>query len=468
MLLFLLIISVAPLYSFQEWDLRIEPEIYAVKIGLKRSLENHEFIEAALYFSGVQRDRIPSYLDRYMSIIRQFKSYAAEKGVLEGSEREKGELLLEFLHSRVFNKYEEYITDLDRLFDEGLYNCVSSGILYYAAAEATGLEVEGVLTSDHAFCRVITAGGEIDVETTTVYGFDPGVKKEFADSFGKTGFVYTPPGNYMKRTKIGKKDFLALILQNRIAQLQKKGNFKDTVAPAVDRCFILNSTESYRDMLNEFKNYCVVLNNRKKYSDALYFLECIYSEYGFSEIISDTAVTLYQNMVIDNLSSDDTVSAKALYDKYVSFPLLPGNIKKDVFYEINEKELYIEIQNGNFSNSLSLLEEKRAKREIPDKIYYEYYVYIYSSEIERTANSEGWVASLDLVNRALEKSDDERLLQLEKAVIYNIGVIYHNRFADYFNNQDYEEARITVEEGLEIVPDDRKLLNDLKTLNNLK
>ncbi len=111
------------------------------------------------------------------------------------------------------------------LFDTGIFNCVSSGILYYAASEAFGINTEGVLTSDHAFCRVITLNGAVDVETTTVYGYNPGEKKEFADSFGKTGFIYTPPGNYKNREIIGKKDFIALILQNRIAKLQKKSKF---------------------------------------------------------------------------------------------------------------------------------------------------------------------------------------------------------------------------------------------------
>ena len=110
------------------------------------------------------------------------------------------------------------------------------------------------------------------------------------------------------------------------------------------------------------------------------------------------------------------------------------------------------------------MKKKRKSSEIPNKVYYEYYVYLYSSEIEKTAHTSGWVSALDLVNNALEKSDDERLLELKKAVIYNIGVIYHNKFADYFNIQDYEKARETVLEGLNIVPDDRKLKNDLKTL----
>ena len=467
LLLIILFYTVFCAYSLNDNDVRIKPDSYAAALGLKADPDHNEFIEASLYFSGAKKENIPSYMDKYRETVSSFNTYLENRASENQPDRVKGELLLEYLHSEVLKKYDEFSTTLDILFDRGLFNCVSSGILYYAAAEAAGLQAEGVLTSDHAFCRLITDNAEIDVETTTVYGFNPGEKKEFEDSFGKTGFVYTPPGNYRNRKIIGKKDFLALILQNRIAKLQKTGNFKDTVPLSVDRYFILNSSESLEDMLNEFKNYCVVLNNRKNYTDALDFLGRVYSEYGDSEILSDTASTLFRNSIIDDLSAEKVSDAYEFFYKYRDFPMILQDAVSEMFFDINEKELYIVIGKGNFTESMRLLEKKRESRGIPDKVYYEYYVYLYSMEIEKTANSSGWVSALDVVNRSLEKSDDERLLQLQKAVIYNIGVIYHNRFADFYNIQDFSKARETVEEGLEIVPGDRKLINDLETLNSI-
>ena len=465
--LIILFSAVLSVYSFNTDDVRIKPDQFAVVTGEKAVLDHNEFIEAALYFSAVEKEQISFYMDRYRETVSGFFLYMEEKGSESLSDREKGELLLEYLHEKVFKEYEKYSTTLDILFDKGLFNCVSSGILYYAAAEAAGLKAEGILTSDHAFCRVITEDGEIDVETTTVYGFNPGEKREFKDSFGKTGFVYTPPGKYSSRKIIGKKDFLALILQNRIAKLQKTGNFKDTVPLSVDRHYVLKTDQSLEDMMNEFKNYCVVLNNRKKYPDALAFLEYVYSEYGHSEILSDTATTLFKNSIIDNLASENITEAYEFFYRYREFPLVFSEAVSEMFFEINEKELYIKIGKGSFSESMDLLELKRKNGEIPDKVYYEYYVYLYSMEIENTANSSGWVSALDIVNKSLEKSDDERLLQLKKAVIYNIGVIYHNRFADFFNIQDFVKAKEIVDEGLKLVPGDKKLLNDLQTLKNM-
>lgn len=465
--LLIFLLKTVCLFSLSEWDVQIEPDRFALETGLKSSLNHEEFMEAAFYFSGVKRYNLPVYMDKYRKIQENFKSFLLEKKSSEASDAVKGELLLEYLHNNVFSVYEEFATSAAVLLDKGLFNCVSSGIIYYALSEASGLDAGGILTDDHAFCTVNTGTVIIDVETTTAYGFNPGEKKDFADSFGKTGFIYTPPGNYRNRKIIGKKDFLALILQNRIAKLQKDGNFIGTVPLSVDRHFILNNSESYKDMLNEFKNYCVVLNNRKNYKEALLFIECLYSEYGFSEIISDTAATLFRNSIIDSMAAEEIESAFDLFYQYSRFPLISSKIKSEMFFEINEKELYLEIQKGDFRKSLSFLYQKRDNGEIPEKVFYEYYVFIYSSEVETVSESSGWVSALGIINESLEKSDDKRLLQLKKAVIYNIGVIYHNKFADLFNNRKYEKAKAAALEGLEIVPDDRKLLADLKNVNQV-
>ena len=475
----LFILAAAPVDSSPLWDIRIEPDWYAVLTGLKSELTSEELMEASFYFSPSGRSKFASYMDKYRKILADFKTFLSESNKETASGAEKGELLLQFLHENILVRYEEYETDLGVLIDKGTFNCVSSGIIYYALAEDSGLEVKGVLTRDHVFCAVSDRSERseghgssygtketifIDVETTTAYGFNPGEKKEFADSFGKTGFVYTSPGNYREREFIGKKEFLALILQNRISELQKKNNFSESVPLSADRFFILNTRKSFNDMISEFKNFCAVLNNRKQFTDALYFLECVYLQYGSSQPLSETASTLFQNSIIDYLSTGDTDAAFDFYRKYRKFPLIPERMKHTQFFDINEKELYLTIQKSSFSESLAVLDSKNSNNEISEEVFSEYLVYIYSAEIEKTANMTGWESALAVAEEALERTDDKRILQLKKAVVYNIGVIYHNRFAEFFNNQEYSNAIKTVEEGLRIVPDDKKLLNDRSRL----
>ncbi len=90
-------------------------------------------------------------------------------------------------------------------------------------------------------------------------------------------------------------------------------------------------------MLNEFKNFCVVMNNSKKYIEALTFLECVYSEYGYSDTASKTSATLFQNCIIDKLSADKTEEAYDFFYTYARFPLIPSEAKNEMFFEINEK-----------------------------------------------------------------------------------------------------------------------------------
>ena len=115
------------------------------------------------------------------------------------------------------------------------YNCVSSAVLYMLAVRDLGIEVEGVRTSDHAFINVVIGGRSIDVETTNPYGFDPGGKKEFKDSFGRvTGFAYVAPGGYGDRKTISGRELVGLILSNRVAALERKGSFSEAARLGAD------------------------------------------------------------------------------------------------------------------------------------------------------------------------------------------------------------------------------------------
>ncbi len=466
---FLILLTLLPVFAEVPVPSRIVPDDYAVETGRKNEIDTADFIKISLYFSGVKEKDIDYYFGKYKALSSGFMKLLEEKYQGKYTPPEiTGEILISYLHEYYFSGYDEMTTYIDILLDKGIFNCVSSSIIYYAVAEESGLDVEGVLTSDHVFCSINTGDDIIDVETTTEYGFNPGLKKEFHDSFGKTGFIYTPPGKYRERNKIGKKEFVSLILQNRIAEYQRQGDFSETVPLAVDRHFILNTESSFNDMMNEFKNYCVVMNNEKQYSEALDFLLKVYEQYGSSEIISETALTLFHNRIIEYLSENEIDMAYDFYETYENIPLISDEVKSSIIAEIDEKELYLVIERGNFSNSIKVLEEKREKGNISSGIYREYLVYIYSDGVERTANNKSWAEALPLAEEGFEKTGDKRLLQLRNTVRYNIGVIYHNRFAEYFNSGEYSRAGEILEEGLSIVPDDKKLLSDIKTMESLK
>ena len=70
------------------------------------------------------------------------------------SEEERGRAVLKFLYKDTLKKYSLNQSKVDVVFKNGEYNCVSSALIYMAAAKAAGLDVRGVKTTLHAFCSV--------------------------------------------------------------------------------------------------------------------------------------------------------------------------------------------------------------------------------------------------------------------------------------------------------------------------
>ncbi|MDR0452590.1 MAG: hypothetical protein LBH15_06060, partial [Treponema sp.] len=70
---------------------------------------------------------------------------------LPQDKRARGEYVLGFTHRKFLKGYAETQTRLDEIVNTGRYNCVSSAVLYAILATAVDLDVQGVMTRDHAF-----------------------------------------------------------------------------------------------------------------------------------------------------------------------------------------------------------------------------------------------------------------------------------------------------------------------------
>ncbi|MFZ4617752.1 MAG: hypothetical protein ACOYM2_16345, partial [Rectinemataceae bacterium] len=149
-----------------------------------------DLIEAELRASGVAA---PDLAARKAAVSSILDSMAAAS--TEGNLTTRAEEALEWFHSKkLLGGYSEGASSLVDILDARRFNCVSSANLYLLAMRRLGIACEGVQTPDHAFCVVRIAGKAIDVETTNRYGFDPGTRREFTDSFGKaTGYSYVAP-----------------------------------------------------------------------------------------------------------------------------------------------------------------------------------------------------------------------------------------------------------------------------------
>ena len=230
---------------------------YAMK---KEPLTVRELSELSLLASGLETGRISPYIRKIDSLLKQSESSVSSSM----SDEEKGEALLNFLHDNLFRRYVTEQTRIDVLLDRGTYNCVSSALIYMILTRYHSIPVIGILTDDHAFCQLPFSGEEgIDVETTTAYGFNPGVRKEFQSSFsGRTGYTYVPPGNYRARQQIGDLDMAGLVLKNRLVELQKANRNLEALTLAADHLSLTGSALAREDYFNSLQNAAAYMNSR--------------------------------------------------------------------------------------------------------------------------------------------------------------------------------------------------------------
>jgi len=101
-----------------------------------------------------------------------------EKRHKKRTDKQKAAFLFEsmykhFFKGHGFSQYHADQSQVSKIFDDGTYNCISSAMLFIAAAERLDLEVSGVLIPSHAFVQLTLPRGEvIDIETTSLDGFD--------------------------------------------------------------------------------------------------------------------------------------------------------------------------------------------------------------------------------------------------------------------------------------------------------
>ncbi|MFT6752581.1 MAG: hypothetical protein ACI9VI_002221 [Candidatus Azotimanducaceae bacterium] len=86
----------------------------------------------------------------------------------------------EFFPENEFSGYDANQSQLNRIFDTETYNCISSAMLYVAAARKLNLDVAGVLIPSHAFVQLTLPNQTIvEIETTSKSGFDIQHDKKF-------------------------------------------------------------------------------------------------------------------------------------------------------------------------------------------------------------------------------------------------------------------------------------------------
>jgi tetratricopeptide (TPR) repeat protein len=394
---------------------------------------------------------------------------------LPADPKARGEFVLTFVHQRFLKGYVENQTRLDEVFRTGRYNCVSSAVLYAVFAAAAGLDVQGVMTRDHAFVTVNTGAERIDVETTNPIGFDPGNRREFHDGFGKlTGFAYVPAKNYRDRTSISQLELASLILTNRIAELESHNRYSEAVPLAINRAALLKDrresvtsdffTDPQRDMMDRLLNYGSSLMKSGQEARAIewaalaggrYPDEGRWQEFTYAALNNLLVKLIRGKRIADartTLEANAAILGQANFDRLDAVVLDAELVQRSTGVRTAEEAESILLAIDN-ARSRGVLNENRA-RELRD--------FIIIKEGERLSSAGGARAAIGYTEAAIARYG--RDTQLENALrVYrtNRQVELHNAVADLYNRGDYDGARQFVQDALEELPGNRSLTQDL-------
>ena len=307
---------------------RLNPDPFLSSVGSQTEpLPVQTLIEAALRVSGATAIETESAAARIGILIDEMKAKIDPRW----DRRQTAEIVLSYLHEHLFTLYDEYQTRVDRVLADGSFNCVSSAVLYMIFARSIDIPVAGISAADHAFCAVLLPEERIDVETTNIYGFDPGQKREFHDAFGNiTGYSYVPSSQHNGRVELSERELLALILQNRISILESKKRYAEAVGLAVDRYALAPGEVTREHLTLEAINYAAGLNERKEYKSAIDFLTLFVESYGWDEALRSIYGILHYNQIVVLIQEEAFSEAIDVMDRVEA----PGWIEPKILDEL--------------------------------------------------------------------------------------------------------------------------------------
>jgi tetratricopeptide (TPR) repeat protein len=114
----------------------------------------------------------PSAVARYADSLRRALEDIAREVGHPRSEYRRARRLHLALQRKFLKRYDRAADGIDAILDRGEFNCLSASLFYGMAAEALGLRVQVMEIPRHIFVRFQLDSGDVDVETTSMEGFD--------------------------------------------------------------------------------------------------------------------------------------------------------------------------------------------------------------------------------------------------------------------------------------------------------
>ena len=421
-----------------------------------------------------------------MQVINNAVITLNNSGNLPANEREKAEYILTFMHANFLRIYSIYQTRVDTIFSNGRFNCVSSAVLYMILCKSAGINSSGVMTRDHAFVTVHINGEDIDVETTNRFGFDPGNRREFHDELGRvTGFSYVPAQNYRDRQTITQIELISLIMNNRVAELERANRYAEAVPLSIDRFALLSGasladegilptgvifSDPRADLIDRLVNYGAFLLRAAREEAALEWALAASEIYPETERWAEFSLAAINNRIARLMRERRAQDARIFLEN--NRALIPAENYTQFDTALTDSELYTMANQVNSAAEAELvlaaveqalntgrMEQRRADELIT------FTVMKIAASLSAPPQRD-WREAIQYLEAAISRYGENRDFQQAVQTYWNnIATDYHNRFAAEWNRRNYEEAERILNEGLEEFPTNRQLLADMEVVN---
>ncbi len=280
-------------------------------------------------------------------------------------QKECAEEILSLLHKEFFIRYSEYANSPGELFRERVYNCVTSSIIYAALLTRYNIgRVEAVETNDHVYISIIFEDCRIDVETTNLYGFNPGNKREVLDNLGRiTGFVYVPSNNHANTSIIDLKKLISLVLHNRaVVAANQRGDHLKAAKLSYIYSLVRADQKGQTDLYAGFQNLIASLASQSRFDEALFVINGIFARYGIIELFFKMRPVIYGQMTNVSTTEAQLLRVKTLLNnEYLQYQDYYRTQYRsdfaDAYFSMIVNYVNLLSNNKRFSEAFTLLQE---------------------------------------------------------------------------------------------------------------
>ena len=189
--------------------------------------------QAVLIASGVTQADLLKYIQKIDSIQNHISLSWPMKRL---SRLKRAQIILYFLHQTTFRFYNPVATEIQSVLDQGIYNCVSSTMLFNILCERFGVRTGGIEIPTHLYSVILdpdSPSGHVEVQTTVVQGF-------MIRNMSKDEFIFDPKiQTWHGKRQVNGVSLIAVIYYNRGIYWIREKNFEKAL-PYYQRAYALD------------------------------------------------------------------------------------------------------------------------------------------------------------------------------------------------------------------------------------